>query len=290
MNQNKISKNKISAGITLFEPNISLLEKNINLILPQIEKLILVDNGSKNIDLIKNKWGNHKKIDLICNKKNLGVAKALNQQCERALERQYDWIITLDQDTLCPENIIDNLSNYLDVKDVAIVCPEISYKNYKITDEQGTNSFEFVENCITSGSLTSLKVWEEVNGFNEWLFIDYVDFDFCIRLRINGYKILKSNNIVIQQNLGEIKTHKILGLFEIDTYNHSPFRNYYYSRNIVFYVKKYRDYINPYKELFKLLRWESKKILLEDNKLKIIKSFFKGLIDGIKAEFNHYII
>lgn len=34
------------------------------------------------------------------------------------------------------------------------------------------------DECITSGSLTSVEAWQKIGGFDEWLEIDGVDFDF----------------------------------------------------------------------------------------------------------------
>ena len=41
------------AGITLYEPDLKRLIENIDAILPQVEKLICIDNGTKNRSEIK---------------------------------------------------------------------------------------------------------------------------------------------------------------------------------------------------------------------------------------------
>lgn len=56
---------------------------------------------------------------------------------------------------------------------------------------------EFIDFCITSASCTNLAVWKEVGGFDERLFIDLVDNEFCKRLIVSGYKILRLNNLVL---------------------------------------------------------------------------------------------
>ncbi len=42
----------ILAAIVPYNPDLERLQKNINAIEPQVEHLIIVDNGSKNINLI----------------------------------------------------------------------------------------------------------------------------------------------------------------------------------------------------------------------------------------------
>src|SRR5699024_6976157 len=56
--------------------------------------------------------------------------------------------------------------------------------------------------CITSASCTSIKAWEKIGGFDDWLFIDLVDNEFCKRLVASGYKILRLNHLVLDQEFG----------------------------------------------------------------------------------------
>ena len=98
----------ILAGITLFNPDVARLEENISSIYGQVDRVICVDNGSDNIknieDCVLNNWKN---ITIIKNGKNEGIAKALNQMFEFAIEQQYEYVLTLDQDSVCPDNIIE---------------------------------------------------------------------------------------------------------------------------------------------------------------------------------------
>ncbi|MHB8132373.1 MAG: glycosyltransferase, partial [Mobilitalea sp.] len=91
-------KQKIAAGIVLFNPNIDRLKKNIDAILPQVEVLYIIDNNSDNIDLIEKYLQNKNTIILQKNSENFGIAKALNQMCNLANLKGFDWILTLDQD------------------------------------------------------------------------------------------------------------------------------------------------------------------------------------------------
>jgi GT2 family glycosyltransferase len=63
---------------------------------------------------------------------------------------------------------------------------------------------EYVDFCITSASCTNLNAWKNVGGFDEWLFIDLVDNDFCKRIIVSGYKILRINSLVLDQEFGKI--------------------------------------------------------------------------------------
>ena len=102
--------NRIAAGIVLFNPEMSRLEENISSIIKQSEIIYLVDNGSDNIDSINdfvNQLDEYK-IVLQRNKNNEGIAKALNQLCSMAIGDDFKWILTLDQDSVCPSKMVEN--------------------------------------------------------------------------------------------------------------------------------------------------------------------------------------
>ena len=46
-------KTRICAGIVLYNPDIERLSDNIDSVISQVEKIYLVDNGSKNINKIE---------------------------------------------------------------------------------------------------------------------------------------------------------------------------------------------------------------------------------------------
>lgn len=74
-----MKKITIIAGIVLFNPEISRLKKNISTITNQVEKIVLFDNGSSNIEEIKEVALGNSKLILIQSKKNIGIAAALNR-------------------------------------------------------------------------------------------------------------------------------------------------------------------------------------------------------------------
>ena len=78
------------AGIVLYNPEEKRLEENIMAIEKQVDKIILIDNDSRNYEIIKNKYIQKKKIDIIHNEKNEGIAYALNQILKYAVENNYN--------------------------------------------------------------------------------------------------------------------------------------------------------------------------------------------------------
>lgn len=201
----------ISAGIVIFNPDINRLKENISAVIVQCAHVYLVDNGSNNIDEVKkllNQY-NHSKVSVLCNMENQGIAKALNQLASEAQKGGFDWILTLDQDSVAPSNIIEEFEKYTNNLNTGMLCPVICDRNKGVVVEAKDN-YKEIDECITSGSLLNIKAWRKIGGFDESMFIDGVDFDICYRLRKNGYKILCIQSVVLLHELGRIVYHRFI--------------------------------------------------------------------------------
>lgn len=275
-------KHMIAGGIVLYNPNIERLKENIDAILPQVEKLYIIDNNSNNIRLVEQQVQNYDKVRLKKNSENLGIAKALNQMCNLAISDDYEWILTLDQDTICPSRIISKFFPFTQDYNNVIICPQflIQGQKLKIADHK-KRPYEYIDLCITSASLTRLATWKKLEGYNDWLFIDCVDYDYCIRAKRLGGKIIRINDVIIDHQVGEPKI--IRGPFgiEINIYNHSPFRNYYIVRNNIYLLKYYWKELDGFKWLSKFVYFELVKLLFERNKKSTFISICNGFRDGL---------
>lgn len=269
------------AGITLYEPDIHRLLENIEAIYPQVDKLICVDNGSKNINEIKNRIQcKYEDIEFIENGENLGIAKALNQIFCYGKENKYKWVLTLDQDSVCPENLMKEYQKYVNLGEVGILCPRIIDRNFD-KEIQTEKAYDYVDKCITSASMTSVETWEKVGGFWEYLFIDFVDHDFCAKCVESDIKILRVNTVLLLHELGNGEHHNFLGR-QVTALNHSPFRKYYMVRNWIIYMQVHRDVIDYKKERNSYCFFYLKTLLFEKQKLQKLVQMLKGRRDGKK--------
>lgn len=270
----------IGAGIVLYNPDIERLKRNINSISKQVDKVWLIDNGSDNhIDIEKIAFV-FDNIILIHNLENLGIATALNQLCSNAEEEGYKWVLTLDQDTIVPANMISIMTKYLD-DDIGIVCPAVNYEGSRkkiISDSE----IEYPYACMTSASLTNIVAWRNVGGFRDDYFIDFVDNEFCMKLKINGYKILRVNKCIIDHQLGESRIYKLLGIITIRFFKHSDLRFYYITRNNKSFIKEYSSHLNVKKEYCKLLFIISRAILFSENRKNTVQYIRAGWLDAKK--------
>ena len=268
---------KIMAGIVLYNPNLDRLEECIESVKHQVDFVVCVDNGSRNIDDIRNALIKYSDMILIANAENLGIAAGLNQLLEVANREEAMWLLTLDQDSVVSPNFIDNSRNYMEISDVAIIGPLICDRNDPNQDIKVNRNVEYINECITSVSLMNLQICNIVGIFDEKMFIDYVDFEYCYRVRQCGYKILNNPHAVLVHQLGNGCIKTFLGR-KIFVSNHNSLRHYYLVRNCIYFIKKHkligRMSLRIVREIFEIIFFEKKK------KEKII-CVARGVIDGI---------
>lgn len=284
----------IAAGITLYEPELERLKENIDSALQQVEKVYLVDNGSTNTAAFKVQYRNDERVVLIENAKNEGIARALNQMCDAALEDGFEWILTLDQDSLPETDMIEKYMRHVEMDEVAVITPHFEDDNEpQIINSESNKAYEQLHRCNTSASLLRLSAYKAVGGFDEQLFIDYVDFDFCATLEEHGYMIIRANEAILHHRLGKaqeitffIPIGRAFGIKKLQkpmfTYNHSPIRTYYFVRNLRYFAYKHRESIDRKHDYKAGVRWIALKLLFEKQRFAKLSAVIRGWRDGGK--------
>ena len=265
------------AGIVVYNPNYNRLIKNVNAIYQQVDIVIIFLNS----DIEKNKLIEFTKIHYLNNGENVGVAKALNEIMGYADSIGAEWCLLLDQDTVVEEDCIEKYNKYLNLESAGLLAP-IVHDDKDLENISGSvYSFQEVGMCITSGSYNNVKIWKALGGFLEELFIDYVDCEYCTRLRNNGYKVYQINSVSINHQLG-MKTYHFILWKRVFTYNHSAIRKYYITRNNIALHRLYPNesmFSYPYMRLCKRILYV---IFFEINKLDKAKLMLKGVIDSFE--------
>lgn len=277
---------KITVGIVLYNPNLKRLYANINSCLNQVDNILLVDNGSNNIKVIQEKLLNNKKINILRNYQNMGIAHALNQILNLAHKNGFKYCLTLDQDSIMSKDYIKNILQHQNLlNNCAIIAPCIKDTNIsQINKSNEKSSIEMISNAkevISSGSFINVEDAIKVGGFNDKLFIDYVDVDFNQRVLNAGYSIIRINDAVLYHELGYSQYHKFLGI-RVLVDNHNAIRRYYITRNRLYYAKKYFGNFEYHRERIKVWLSKIKILLFEENKKDKIKSINRGIKDERK--------
>lgn len=285
-------------GIVTYNPDMARFKKNIIALLDQAKKIVIVDNHSDNCKGIEKICSAHD-IILIKNQDNYGIAKALNQICEYAQKENFSWCLLLDQDSICSDNLMETMRTYIDASDrddIAILTPYI-LDEYKMTlSEYCELKLPNEQEClwsITSGSYVNIKIWHQLGGFMEELFIDDVDTEYSYNVIIHNYKIVRLNKCYIlhEQGKNTEKTHlyrmhrDLTGKLTIKPayrFNYSGIRWYYMARNWIIVTHKYKDYNGILKPIVKNMIIILSRLILEKDKITYIKYTNRGICDGLK--------
>lgn len=169
-------------------------------------------------------------VRFIRNNSNIGLAKAYNQAVEYAKEDKADYFVTFDQDTFIKKGTIKELIDLMNKYDLDSIGPSYG------TRQNDKNEIAHCNFLISSCNISRMKVYEHIR-YDESLFIDNVDVDFCLSLKKYGYKFARATRIFVDHALGE----KYQGRFGISFKAHSPFRYYYIFRNYFILRKKHND-------------------------------------------------
>src|SRR4051794_7088276 len=100
---------KIAAVVILYNPPETTLF-NIKTYYDYVDKIFVFDN-TEGATQSTAEYKNLPKISLYHDFENQGIAKRLNEACKIALEENYEWLLTMDQDTCFSQ---DAISNYFD--------------------------------------------------------------------------------------------------------------------------------------------------------------------------------
>ena len=180
---------KISATVILYNPDDEIFE-NISSYSNDVDSLIVVDNSTRHdANLVDRLHKNFKNMIYINNNANLGIATALNIGCDEAIKSGSDWILTMDQDSKFInfkhyKQCLLNLDSY---ENIALLCANTNWSEELGIPKNPSFDNEEKFSAITSANFLNLKLFEQIGRFEDKLFIDLVDYDYCIRVQIQNF-------------------------------------------------------------------------------------------------------
>lgn len=274
----------VLAVVVSFLPDEIILE-NLKSILLQVSHVVVVDNQSSAQSQRILSMISSDRVTCIFNIENRGVAEGFNQGVRWGLDRGFDYFLLMDQDSKPQRGMVKALLDVVDKSlaggHLALVGPRHEDFNRKMP-LQNVEEVRDVPLLITSGSLLSRKLVNEIGFYDERLFIDHVDHDYCLRLEKSGGICLKVNSAVLLHKFGQAQVRQFLGkCFFLQ--NYSPFRRYYMMRNRIVLYKRYGmfrgnwfwlDLRSGFVDLAKL-------VFFEQEKTPKLMAVLRGLRDGI---------
>lgn len=248
-------------------------------------KILIVDNGSGQAtqEILKNLDCGEVKVKYL--RENFGIGYALNVGVRYATDNGFKWILTMDQDSLVKWDLMSAYGGFIKANpSVNSIVPSI------VINGESTNYLtpKEVEYAITSGHLLKVELFEKIGFYNEKLFIDGVDFDFCLRLRRAGERTYIVPQAIIFHELGT--PHNKKGFLAKWYANHSPVRRYYIFRNYYYLMRLYAFIFPKFAIKFSISHFMLLMgiIKYEENCMENLRYILKGSIDAFFSRYGKY--
>lgn len=272
----------IAGVVILYNPQREVII-NIQTYLNKVDVLYIIDNSHTMSASIPQIFSSHNKVVFLHDGKNEGIAKRLNEAANLAKRNKYEWLLTMDQDSYFSEKMIDQfllcINNYKKLNEVAMFGIE---HDKRLLSEKFGCSYKRAAHLITSGSLLNLSLFPTIGEFDERLFIDHVDHEYCFRAILKGFEVIQIDNISLNHSLGLVSQYRSLKNFQLTTRAlHPPIRLYYMVRNYFYLNSKYSSLFKDEMLIFKkhLINRIKNNLLYNRQRLKVVRFIIKGYKD-----------
>jgi rhamnosyltransferase len=280
---------RVCAVIVTYHPQSSVVD-NARLLRPQVAEIVVVDNGSdaKSAALLS-ELEQISGVRVLRNPQNLGIAAALNLGIRHAANAGYHWVITFDQDSTVTPGFMESMQAAYEScpfkQKVALISPThcVSEAAWKRKSSQRSRPiFSLIRAAMTSGSLINIHALLDAGLYDEKMFIDYVDFDACLRLWQRGYQLIWSRRSFLLHHLGSPEGHFLFGI-PFTLVAHNPTRRYYIMRNRVIVYRRYAGAFPRWvmKDMAWMMLEFAKMLVFERDRAAKLSRAFKGIRDGL---------
>lgn len=288
-----VSRERTAAALVLFHPD-EAVRARIDLALANCAIVYVVDNTpAGQATIILPEGGS---VVLLAAGTNLGLGAAYNRCFERAQADGFDWVVTLDQDTDLHADYLTRLAAELEAapsalagdphRAIGVVGP--AFINPALPDqvEHRHGDLVAVEAVVSSGSLTSVDCWRATGGFDEKLFIDFVDTQFCLRAGAAGYAVVSVGVPLMTHGMGNTRKQSILrGRYSRMTSSYPPLRHYYIARNAILTARTPGVPVADWarREAVRRAKFTALSLLMEPGRGAIAAATLRGIADGLRG-------
>ena len=294
-----VSRSDICAVVVTFFPQPESADTLLALA-PQVGHLLVVDNGSspetfQPIERVARELG----ATVLRLGSNFGIAKALNIGLRHAREQGCSWLATFDQDSYADTGMLAimglALADYPQAGQVGLIAPVHIDRRASVViadryREASGATWHVIRTTMTSGNLVNVAVAEQVGGFDASLFIDYVDHEFCLRLRHRGFRILEASGAQLSHALGHLEMHA-LGAVRTGITHQSALRRYYMTRNRLLVWRQYWRWEPAWvlRDMRRFLTESVGIVLFEKDVHAKVRMMWRGICDAsrnVRGEFD----
>ena len=292
------------ASVTTAYNAAAILPRHILALLQQtrpIQEIIIVDNGSTDgtRELLAR---NFPMVTVLDAGGNVGAAGGWAAGLAyAALEKKHDWIWNFDDDSVpdpaALEVLLADSSEIAGDATVGILSPLLIHMETGVgyfpmlwrdrfvkprREEVLSQSIWYADLVFASGALVSRRVVETIGVPLADFFMDFFDFEYCLRARSHGFKIAVVTKCQISHQVGNAREIR-MGRFRKMWPDYSPWREYYFTRNIIYAAW----WLYPRSKGFvikHLLRHVLGVLLLSKQRTASLQRMLQGASDGTKGK------
>lgn len=269
----------------------SILNSDYNFI-----DIIIVDNGSTDNSIEDLKKNYKDEIIIFENRENRGFADATNVGMNYALEKQYKYVLWLNNDTIIEKNMISNLVKCSIDNGKCVVSPKIMYFDHKdiiwsaggeidwlkgqtiqygykekdIGQYDYQKKIEFASGCCV---LIPIEVIKNIGLMEEKYFLYYEDTDYCAKMINKNITIMYEPNAKMYHKVSATTGGELSKLYVYYmTRSRLYFNNKYNKKNLIASIYIYISCLKKYVKWLINRRYD-----LISISLKAISDFYKNI-------------
>jgi rhamnosyltransferase len=236
---------------------------------------------------------------LIENAENAGIGRALNQAFAVLAAEGLEWVAAFDQDSTPEPGFAAALAavaesdpriavvgaNWIDEGRGDAASRHLRrHRRFPLLFERPPAGDDLggVTCVITSGSLFRTTEWQRLGGFDESLFLDLVDTEYCLRARRTGCDVHVASRARLNHRRGSKRPVRFLGRTWWPAFM-PPLRLRYLFRNRL-HVARRHGWHNPHWITFELVytaKILAEIVCLETGKLPKLAACLRGTWDGL---------
>jgi GT2 family glycosyltransferase len=261
-----------------------------------LDRIFIVDN-SESQDFMPARDLMDGSVEILKSGKNLGYAGGMNLGIRKGLDRGYDFILLLNNDTIVTRGCISKLKEFLKSQEtVGIVSPLILYnQNRKKIWSTGSDFYPLlgktkdpfhnqplvnfpkdrkVDSVPGCAMMVKSEVFQAVGLFDESYFAYFEDVDFCYRASLYGYQVFFTSGASIYHRVSSASRNAD---------NIRMTSDFYMIRNRIYFMKKFAKR-SQLVTFYTLLPVETALFLVKNIlrlRLKSTVRFLAGLQEGL---------
>jgi rhamnopyranosyl-N-acetylglucosaminyl-diphospho-decaprenol beta-1,3/1,4-galactofuranosyltransferase len=243
------------ASVTVSYNSARVLPRQLDALRRQtraLQEIVIVDNASTDgtCALLAERYP---EVTVLQMAENIGAAGAWAAGLSyAALEKGHDWVWSFDDDSVPEPDVLEALLSGIEIQGeadgaVGMAAPVpvhrktgTRYPPYlwcegfvKPSDELMNQPIWFADLIIASGCLVRRDVVQKIGLPRADFFMDFFDFEYCLRARQHNYKIAVISRAQLAHEVGNGRRVKLLWYSRLWG-NQPPWREYYISRNLVY--------------------------------------------------------